>query len=174
MGPAGSPGSTVERDVFPPLIRPFEPADFYAVSSLEEEGSGSRYGSRVFIRQASVLFAPFFFVAELQDTVTGYAIGSLTAADAKEGWVIRLKVIEGHQSRGIGRLLLDAAVTSQAAAGAKKVLLSVAPGNTKAIALYTTYGFSEIAFKEGYFGTNEDRIIMEFRTAPAGDKGQER
>ena len=64
MGPAGSPGSTVERDVFPPLIRPFEPADFDAVCSLEEEGSGSRYGSRVFIRQASVLFSPFFFVAE--------------------------------------------------------------------------------------------------------------
>ena len=88
--------------------------------------------------------------------------------------MIRLKVVEGHQSRGIGRLLLDAAVTSQATAGAKKVLLSVAPGNTKAIALYTTYGFSEIAFQEGYFGTGEDRIIMEFRTAPEGDKGQER
>ncbi|MDD1713860.1 MAG: GNAT family N-acetyltransferase [Methanoregulaceae archaeon] len=151
-----------------PLIRRFEPADFNAVSSLEEEGSGSRYGSRVFIRQASVLFSPFFFVAELGDAVTGYAIGGLTAADAGEGWVIRLKIVEGHRSRGMGHLLLDAAVTSLAAAGADKVLLTVAPGNTKAIGLYRKYGFLETGFKAGYFGTGEDRIIMEFRTLPAG------
>lgn len=157
-----------------PLIRPFEPADFDAVCSLEEEGSGSWYGSRVSIRQASVLFSPFFFVAELGDAVTGYAIGGLTAADAGEGWVIRLKVVEVHRSRGMGRLLLDAAVLSLAAAGAKKVLLSVAPGNTKAIGLYRKYGFSETAFQAGYFGTGEDRIIMEFRPPPADDPGQEK
>jgi [ribosomal protein S18]-alanine N-acetyltransferase len=169
MVPAGSPGSTAERDGSVPLIRPFEPADFDAVCSLEEERSGSRYGSRVFIRQASVLFSSFFFVAEIGDAVTGYAIGGLTVADAGEGWVIRLKVLEGHRSRGMGRLLLDAAVTSLAAAGAKKVLLSVAPGNTKAIGLYRKYGFSETGFQPGYFGTGEDRIIMEFRTLPADD-----
>jgi ribosomal protein S18 acetylase RimI-like enzyme len=156
-----------EKDGCFPLIRPFDPADFDSVSALEEEGSGSPYRSRVFIRQASVLFSAFFFVAEVQDRVTGYAIGSLTAADAKEGWVIRLKVVEEHRSRGMGRLLLDAAVSSLAAAGAQKVLLSVAPGNTKAIRLYKKYGFSETGFQAGYFGTGEDRIIMEFRPAPA-------
>ena len=168
MGRAGSPESMVEGARSSPLIRRFEPADFNAVSSLEEEGSGSRYGSRVFIRQASVLFSPFFFVAELGDAVTGYAIGGLTAADAGEGWVIRLKIVEGHRSRGMGHLLLDAAVTSLAAAGADKVLLTVAPRNTKAIGLYRKYGFLETGFKAGYFGTGEDRIIMEFRTLPAG------
>jgi [ribosomal protein S18]-alanine N-acetyltransferase len=175
MGPAGSPGSMAEKGGCFPLIRPFGPADFDAVSSLEEEGSGSQYRSRVFIRQASVIFSPFFFVAEVQAVVTGYAIGSLTAADANEGWVIRLKVVEEHRSRGMGRLLLDAVVSTLADAGAIKVLLSVAPGNIKAIRLYKKFGFSETAFLAGYFGTGEDRIIMEFRTAPArSGKGQER
>jgi ribosomal protein S18 acetylase RimI-like enzyme len=139
------------------------------VCSLEEEGSGSRYGSRVFIRQASVLFSPFFFLADLRDAVTGYVIGGLTAADAGEGWVIRLKVVEDHRSRGIGRLLLEAAITSLATAGAKKILLSVAPGNTNAIRLYRKYGFTETGSHAGYFGTGEDRIIMEFQTTPADD-----
>ena len=174
MGRDGFPGSMVEEEGSSPLIHPFEPADFDAVSSLEEDRSGSRYGSRVFIRQASVLFSPFFFVARVQDVVTGYAIGSLTAADANEGWVIRLKVIERHRSRGMGRLLLDATVRALDAAGAKKVLLSVAPGNTKAIRLYKKYGFSETAFQAGYFGTGEDRVIMEFRKAFADDPDRDR
>jgi ribosomal protein S18 acetylase RimI-like enzyme len=159
----------VEGSGSSPLIRTFKPADFDAVSSLEEEGSGSRYSSRVFIRQASVLLSPFFFVAEVQDVITGYAIGSPTASDANEGWVIRLKVVESQRSRGMGRLLLEAAITTLASAGAQKVLLSVAPGNTKAIRLYKKYGFFETSFQAGYFGTGEDRIIMEFRTAPADD-----
>jgi len=175
MGPAGSPVSTAERNDSIPLIRPFEQADFDAVCLLEEERSGSRYGSAVFIRQASVVFSPFFFIAELRQAVTGYTIGSLTSVDAREGWVLRLKVVEGLRSRGIGRLLLDTVVTSLAAAGAKKVLLSVAPGNKNAIGLYKKYGFSEIGFQTGYFGEGEDRIIMAFRTMPGEEpeKGQE-
>jgi ribosomal-protein-alanine N-acetyltransferase len=106
-------------------------------------------------------------VAELEKVITGYTIGSLTSSDAREGWVLRLKVIEGARSRGIGRLLLDAAVTSLASAGAERVLLSVAPGNSIAIGLYNKYGFSEIGIQAGYFSEGEDRIIMEFRTDPA-------
>lgn len=169
MGPVGSPGSTAEKSDSFPLIRPFRPDDFDTVCLLEEEGSGSRYGSAVFIRQASVVFSPFFFVTELKGAVIGYAIGGMTAVDAREGWVLRLKVVEEARSRGIGRLLLDTVIKTLEVAGADRVLLSVAPGNRVAVGLYRRYGFSKIGFQAGYFGPGEDRIIMECRTIPAGD-----
>lgn len=169
MGPAGSPESTAEKSNLLPLIRAFRPADFETVCLIDKGGSGSRYGSAVFVRQASVVFSPFFFVAELKDSVTGYAIGGLTAADPLEGWVLRLKVVEGARSRGIGRLLLDAVINNLTGAGANRILLSVAPGNRVAVGLYRRYGFSKIGFQAGYFGPGEDRFIMEFRSVPSVD-----
>jgi ribosomal protein S18 acetylase RimI-like enzyme len=50
-------------------------------------------------------------------------------------------VASSHRGRGVGRALLDAAVTWAAGAGAHKVTLEVWPHNGPAIALYRSAGF---------------------------------
>jgi ribosomal-protein-alanine N-acetyltransferase len=166
MDHAGSPESIPEvsdrRKI--PLIRLFGPDDFDAICLLEKEGSESSYAAAVFIRQASAIFLPFFFVAVQEGEVAGYGIGALNQGDREEGWILRLKVRKQLQSRGIGRLLLDRVVSTLRETGAMRVLLSVSPGNTRAVGLYKRYGFLEIQILDRYFGDGEERIIMKLET----------
>jgi ribosomal protein S18 acetylase RimI-like enzyme len=147
-----------------PLIRLFEQSDFDAVCPLERGRSGSSYGSAVFIRQASVIFSPLFFIAELEEKVAGYGIGALAQCNKEEGWILRLKVDKHFESRGIGGLLLERVVHSLIDAGAARILLSVAPDNYRAIRLYERHGFSKLHTLTRYFGDGEDRTIMQLET----------
>jgi ribosomal-protein-alanine N-acetyltransferase len=147
-----------------PGIRPFDESDFYAICLLEQGSKGSPYSSTVFIRQAAVIFSPWFFVAEKEGDIQGYGIGALNQQCHGEAWILRLRVGESWQGRGIGRLLLDRVVGSLTDAGAVRILLSVSPDNHRALRLYRNYGFSEVDFKSGYFGPGEDRIIMTLNT----------
>jgi ribosomal-protein-alanine N-acetyltransferase len=144
------------------LIRFFVQSDFDTICLFEGMRSGSAYGSAVFIRQASVIFSPFFFVAELEGNVGGYGIGALNQGDMREGWVLRLNVAEDLRSRGIGRLILEQVVRSLVDAGATRIKLSVAHDNITAIRLYERFGFSKNDILANYFGDGEDRIIMQY------------
>jgi ribosomal-protein-alanine N-acetyltransferase len=142
------------------LIRAFEERDFEAICLLEQGGKGSAYSSAVFVRQASVVFSPWFFVAERDGEVLGYGIGALNQEHRDEGWILRLRVHERWQGRGIGRLLLDHAIRSLTEDGATRILLSVSPDNTRAVRLYRNSGFFEVGTVPRYFGPGEDRFIM--------------
>ncbi len=142
------------------LIRPFGERDFDAVCLLEEGRKGSPYSSAVFIRQASVIFSPWFFVAEWEGDIRGYGIGALNQQNQAEAWILRLRVSDHWQGRGIGRLLLDRVVRSLTDAGAARILLSVSPDNHRALRLYRNHGFSEVGAISSYFGPGEDRLIM--------------
>jgi ribosomal-protein-alanine N-acetyltransferase len=144
------------------LIRLFEQRDFDTVCRFDAIRSGSMYGSAVFIRQASVVFSPFFFVADLEGNVGGYGIGALKQGDREEGWILRLNVDEHLQSRGIGRQLLEHVIRSLVLAGAIRILLSVSPDNTPAIRLYERFGFLKTHLMPNYFGVGEDRTVMRY------------
>jgi ribosomal-protein-alanine N-acetyltransferase len=143
-----------------PLVRAFEERDFEAICLLEQASKGSPYSSAVFVRQAAVVFSPWFFVAEREGEVLGYSIGALNQKHRDEGWILRLRVHDRWQGRGIGRLLLDQAVRSLAEAGAMRMLLSVSPDNIRAVRLYRNSGFSVVETVPRYFGPGEDRFIM--------------
>lgn len=60
-----------------------------------------------------------------------------------EGWVSELVVREPFQGRGIGRMLLAAAIAEWRLRGGHQVTLEVAHGRTAARALYAAVGFEE-------------------------------
>lgn len=60
-----------------------------------------------------------------------------------EGWVSELVVRERFQGRGIGRMLLAAAIAESGLRGGHQVTLEVAHGRTAARALYAALGFEE-------------------------------
>lgn len=74
--------------------------------------------------------------------VTGAPIGPTTGpSDAVPGYVAALYVHPDHAGAGVGRLLLDHAITALSAAGRRAVRLWVFAGNDRARRLYAAAGF---------------------------------
>jgi ribosomal protein S18 acetylase RimI-like enzyme len=141
-------------------LRLFQEEDFSAVCSLEQGEKGSPYSAAVFIRQASVIFAPFFFVAVVDGKLAGYIIGATLQHSPKDGWILRLKVAPPQRRKALGTDLLATLVRAFEEAGVTRLFLTVAPANLPAIGLYRARGFTEIGIVSDYFGIGEDRILM--------------
>ena len=142
------------------VIRLFSPDDFSAVCELEQGEKSSPYGAAVFIRQASVLFSRTFLVAVYGGIVVGYTIGAVPQAAPGDGWVLRLKVADRYYRRSIGKSLLSSLFSAFALLSVHRVVLTVAPENHPARALYHSMGFEETVFLPGYFGNGEDRLVL--------------
>ncbi|MCK8518935.1 GNAT family N-acetyltransferase [Methanoculleus sp. 7T] len=150
------------------LIRSYRESDFSAVSALERENSAGDCKPEVFIRQAGVLFAETFLVAECGGEVVGYTIGALVQHRPATGWIVRLAVAGQHRRRGYGERLVAAVTGLLRERGADEVYLSVSPRNHIARALYEKHGFREVDFRPAYFGDGADRCIL--RKGPDGQE----
>jgi RimJ/RimL family protein N-acetyltransferase len=76
-----------------------------------------------------------------------------------------LMVAVGHRRRGIGRALLEQAVTWARASGVRKLELHVFPWNEPALALYESFGFVREGLRRGHFlrnGEDVDAILMAY------------
>jgi putative acetyltransferase len=76
-----------------------------------------------------------------------------------------LMVDERFRRRGIGRLLLDEAVTWARASGIHKLELHVFPWNEPALALYESYGFEREGYRKRHYdraGEYVDAILMAY------------
>lgn len=77
---------------------------------------------------------------------------------------IGMLLIDGWRGRGIGTLLLDAAIAWAAASGAHKMALEAWPHNTGALALYRRAGFVEEGRKRRHYrranGELWDSVLM--------------
>jgi putative acetyltransferase len=76
-----------------------------------------------------------------------------------------LMVAASHRRRGIGRALLDGAVTWARIAGVRKLELHVFPWNDPAIRLYEGFGFEREGLRRGHYlrdGVAVDAILMAY------------
>jgi ribosomal protein S18 acetylase RimI-like enzyme len=72
------------------------------------------------------------------------------------------------RGRGLGRELLQLTADESRALGAKGLILTVAPLNAAALALYLSAGFVQDRFVPHFYGKNEDRHILCWRFPNAG------
>jgi GNAT superfamily N-acetyltransferase len=76
-------------------------------------------------------------------------------------WVMRMYVEASGAGRGIGRLLLRAAVArARSIQGISKLNLTVAAHNQRAVALYSSEGFEPFAREEDAFRDSEPRAEL--------------
>jgi RimJ/RimL family protein N-acetyltransferase len=76
-----------------------------------------------------------------------------------------LMVAEGHRRRGIGTLLLDAAVEWARLTGVTKLELHVFPWNEGALRLYERFGFEREGYRKRHYerdGELVDAILMAY------------
>jgi putative acetyltransferase len=83
-----------------------------------------------------------------------------------------MMVAASHRRRGIGRMLLDAAVGWARAVGVTKLELHVFPWNEPAIRLYEAFGFEREGLRRGHYirdGAAVDAVLMAYHL-PSGSE----
>jgi [ribosomal protein S18]-alanine N-acetyltransferase len=143
------------RAVLGPALR----AHIAEVAAIEEACFSDPWSEGSF-RQALDNPGVFFRVATegAGGPVAGYVVAWF-AAD--EGEIANVAVAPSARGRGIGGLLLDAAIAAAAERGAQALYLDVRESNARARALYDSRGFVEVGRRRRYYRRPaEDAIVL--------------
>ncbi len=159
------------------VIRPAEPGDAEALVELAseiggEEGSWlltteewrSPADERRYLRAVRRHPDAAVFVAEDAGTIVARLSLSRDVHPAsRHVGDLGLMVVSTHRRRGVGRALLEQAVTWASASEVQKLELHVFPWNEPAIALYESFGFEREGLRRGQYvrdGVPVDAILM--------------
>jgi ribosomal protein S18 acetylase RimI-like enzyme len=118
----------------------FDPKRFIAATAQTAHGYGSFLGSQLDDPDVVIL------VAERDGNAIGYAYAGLEGTDymslrGPAGALYDIVVDVDYRGKGIGRMLLDAALDELRSRGAPRVVLSTAEQNVPAQRLFTRAGF---------------------------------
>lgn len=98
------------------------------------------------------------FVAESGGTVCAYVLGRMVVP---EGEIYRIAVSPDMRGRSIGYRLLDRLVREEGAEGLETLFLEVREGNSHAIRLYESFGFTHVGMRKNYYkNPTENAILM--------------
>jgi ribosomal-protein-alanine N-acetyltransferase len=137
------------------VIRPAREDDVASLARLEAELFGAGAWSVDQVREE---------VAQGHLVVAEDEAGSPTAyvVTAPAGDVVdlrRIAVRPDHQGRGLGGILLTAALAS-GEPGQGRMMLEVSEGNAAAIALYHGHGFEVVDRRRRYYPDGSDALVM--------------
>lgn len=93
----------------------------------------------------------------------GFLLGRVIAG---EGELLTLAVAPEARRQGTGRKLTQEFMNHARKRGAEELFLEVAALNQPAKSLYTSLGWQEAGRRRGYYGPNQDAIIMRYECAP--------
>jgi len=98
--------------------------------------------------------------------VDGVRIGSCqllrTWDDQTAAWVVGFYVLPEHRGRGFGRAFLEAIAAEAGRAGLRRLLLTVAADNVRAVDLYRSFGFTQVDTALDFYGPAEDRDVLRY------------
>jgi RimJ/RimL family protein N-acetyltransferase len=106
------------------------------------------------------------YVAETESGVVGrLSLGRDPHPASRHVADLGLMVAVTHRRQGIGRALLDQAVSWAREVGVRKLELHVFPHNEPAIALYESFGFRREGYREAHYRRGDgyvDAILMAY------------
>ena len=101
----------------------------------------------------------------LEGELVGYFVLMVAAGEAH---LLNLSIAARHQRSGHGRALLREAADLARRRGAAGLFLEVRPSNLAAKALYTRFGFRQVALRKGYYPAHagrEDALVLTLKLA---------
>jgi [ribosomal protein S18]-alanine N-acetyltransferase len=97
-------------------------------------------------------------VADDSGGIMGGLLIARKAADEAE--ILTLGVAPSCRGAGLGRALLQEAISALRASGAKRLYLEVEDGNEAALRLYRALGAAPVGKRPGYYGQGADAAIF--------------
>ena len=142
-------------------LRALAPADIGEVMEIERLSFDSPWTAADF--EAVLSGGSHARVAEdAGGRVAGYCV-SHCVVDEAEIWTIAVR--PDARGAGIGKALLEDALSDARSRGASRMFLEVRSGNAPAEALYLGSGFRKIGIRRGYYrmkdGARADAVVME-------------
>lgn len=138
-------------------IRRMNTEDCKEAAALEKEVFSLPWSEAGFAEALSMEHN-IFLVAEEEGAVCGY-IGMYVSLD--EGEITNVAVSPAKRGRGIGDMLLEAALNEAKSAKLFQVVLEVRVSNEPAIHLYEKHGFEHCGVRKGFYDfPKEDAYIM--------------
>ncbi len=137
-------------------------ADVAAIVAIERLAFSDPWSAKSF-HDAMTHPAIYFACARSDEgEVLGYVVAWFVA---DEGEIANLAVAPQGWGQGIGRALLDAALSESVPRGALAVYLEVREANERARRLYRSRGFEEVGRRRGYYRRPvEDAIVLRLTT----------
>ena len=134
------------------------PEDAAAIAALETLTFSSPYTEKSVRDMLSSTIRPSFVVRD-EGELLGYLLGQMIVP---EGELLRIAVRPSARRRGVGRALIEAFLAHLQANGCTVCFLDVREHNVPAQALYSSYGFTPLDRRKGYYHLpTEDAIIMQ-------------
>lgn len=140
-------------------IRTAVSADLEQIKFIDAESFGKNVYPMFVLRQLLDISDGLMKVAVFDDKVIGYAIGHYNQEKA-ESWFLSLGVLPSYRGNKVGENLTHALLDEVKARKARKVMLTVDPGNSVGLSIYIRLGFKEVQFHENYYYDNSPRMVM--------------
>ncbi len=154
------------------IIRQAERADLLSVFRIEKACFPQPWP---FVAFEQFLGEPGFMVAVRDGGVVGYVVSDTVPNYGRDiGHVKDLAVHPDARGMGIGRQLLERALTALVLDGAAVVKLEVREGNDPAQSLYRDVGFEPMRRVPRYYGDGEAALVMVLDVAEWQRAGNER
>ena len=144
-------------------LRPMRSEDLSAVIALEPELFGAGAWSRGVYEEELQRADRYYVVVAEADLVIGYA-GLATGIEAT---VMTIGVAASHRRQGDARTMLTALLDRARRTGAESVFLEVRTSDDGAQALYSSFGFEQLAVRRGYYQPEgADALVMQLALRP--------
>ncbi len=143
--------------------------DVDQVLQTERKSYATPWSRRAFVSELTENAYAHYLVAKTGQRVVGY-IGMWFIID--EGHITNVAVHPDFRGRGVGRMLMQAAMDLAKLSGGLRVTLEVRVSNGVAQHLYETLSFRRVGVRRGYYTDNgEDAYIMVWGAMP-GESGE--
>ena len=133
--------------------------DLDAVMEIERASFPQPWSPGLFLHELKVPFSKTILAhapngsGELLGYICRWLVGD-------EVHILNLAVRPDRRNCGVGRALVELVVREADERGVSTVTLEVRRENAAAIALYTSFGFTERGVRRNYYGRGHDAIIM--------------
>ena len=135
-----------------------------SIVRIERESFTDPWSEEAFLGMIDSPLAFFTVALGEDDSVIGYAAATGAWED---GEILSVAVDGGARGKGVGGLLLDAAVEALREQLVARVFLEVRESNSAAIALYKSRGFSQMSVRRNYYRRPvENALVMRLDLSP--------
>lgn len=146
----------MEREV---TLRAARPGDIETFLVLERESPEASQWSAEDYQQTLRHQSTLSLVAEdpAEERIEGFVLGQVAAGEME---ILNFAVAPASRRRGLGRQLLQEALTQAAARGASRCWLEVRASNQAAMLFYQSQGFRELYRRPSYYSDPvEDAVV---------------